>query len=122
MVRIITDSAADFEPFELEKLNISCIPLKVLLGGTEYEENINLSKTEFYDLLRTTGEFPKTAQASPQVLTNLFKEAAAAGFVNLKGHRLVGGMRASIYNAMPYEGVVALVDFMKKFAENNPKA
>ena len=47
------------------------------------------------------------------------KEAAAAGFVNLKGHRLVGGMRASIYNAMPIEGVKALVEFMKKFAAEN---
>ena len=46
----------------------------------------------------------------------------AAGLKNLKGHRSVGGMRASIYNAMPYEGVEALVEFMKEFAENNPKA
>ena len=42
-------------------------------------------------------------------------EAAAAGLVNLKGHRLVGGMRASIYNAMPEEGVRALVEFMDRF-------
>ncbi len=49
------------------------------------------------------------------------KEAAAEGLVNLKGHRSVGGMRASIYNAMPYAGVEKLVDFMKAFAENNPK-
>ena len=49
-------------------------------------------------------------------------EAAKAGLKNLKGHRSVGGMRASIYNAMPYEGVEALVAFMKKFAEENPKA
>ena len=49
-------------------------------------------------------------------------EAAKAGLKNLKGHRSVGGMRASIYNAMPKEGVEALVAFMKKFAEENPKA
>ena len=49
------------------------------------------------------------------------KEATAAGFVNLKGHRSVGGMRASIYNAMPKEGVEKLVAFMKEFAKNNPK-
>ena len=49
-------------------------------------------------------------------------EAAKAGLKNLKGHRSVGGMRASIYNAMPYEGVEALVAFMKKFAAENPKA
>ena len=49
------------------------------------------------------------------------KEASAAGLKNLKGHRSVGGMRASIYNAMPYEGVEKLVAFMKEFAQNNPK-
>ena len=49
------------------------------------------------------------------------KEASAAGLKNLKGHRSVGGMRASIYNAMPYEGVEKLVKFMKEFAQNNPK-
>ena len=49
------------------------------------------------------------------------QEAAANGLVNLKGHRSVGGMRASIYNAMPYEGVEALVAFMKEFAKKNPK-
>ena len=46
-------------------------------------------------------------------------EAAEAGFVNLKGHRLVGGMRASIYNAMPPEGIDKLVDFMEKFRKEN---
>ena len=47
------------------------------------------------------------------------KEAEKAGFVNLKGHRTVGGMRASIYNAMPKKGVETLVAFMKKFEEEN---
>ena len=49
------------------------------------------------------------------------KEADAAGLKNLKGHRSVGGMRASIYNAMPEAGVEKLVEFMKKFAAENPK-
>ena len=49
-------------------------------------------------------------------------EASKAGLKNLKGHRSVGGMRASIYNAMPVEGVEALIKFMKEFAANNPKA
>ena len=49
------------------------------------------------------------------------KESTEAGLVNLKGHRSVGGMRASIYNAMPIEGVEKLVAFMKEFAEKNPK-
>ena len=47
------------------------------------------------------------------------KAAEEAGFVNLKGHRTVGGMRASIYNAMPIEGVEKLVEFMKKFEAEN---
>ena len=47
------------------------------------------------------------------------KESTAAGFVNLKGHRSVGGMRASIYNAMPIEGVEKLVDFMTEFEKQN---
>ncbi len=58
---------------------------------------------------------------NPDLDAKFAKEAAAAGLKNLKGHRSVGGMRASIYNAMPYEGVDALVTFMKKFAEENPK-
>ena len=56
-------------------------------------------------------------------LDNKFvKEAKEAGIVNIKGHRTVGGMRASIYNAMPLEGVEALIAFMKKFEEENYNA
>ncbi|MBQ6585727.1 MAG: 3-phosphoserine/phosphohydroxythreonine aminotransferase, partial [Coriobacteriales bacterium] len=55
----------------------------------------------------------------PDTDATFVKAAAAEGLVNLKGHRLVGGIRASIYNAMPIEGVQALVDFMKKFEAEN---
>lgn len=79
MVRIITDSAADFEPVELEQMNISCIPLKVLLGGTEYEENVNLTKNQFFSLLASTGDTPKSSQPSPEFLMDLFAEAKKAG-------------------------------------------
>ena len=79
MVRIITDSAADFEPAELQQLNITCIPLTVIFDEKEYRENINLSKEEFYQLLDQTEGFPKTAQASPQILQELFEQAQAAG-------------------------------------------
>jgi phosphoserine aminotransferase len=53
--------------------------------------------------------------------TKFVKDAAAAGFLDLSGHRSVGGCRASVYNAMPIEGVQALIDFMKAFKEANPK-
>lgn len=56
---------------------------------------------------------------SDELNAKFVKEATAAGFVNLKGHRSVGGMRASIYNAMPIEGVEKLVDFMAEFEKNN---
>ena len=79
MVRLITDSAADFEPWEYEKLNITCIPLTVFFGDTEYQENVNLSKDQFYTYLAASPNHPKTAQPSPQILLDLFEEAKKAG-------------------------------------------
>ena len=64
MVRIITDSAADFEPAELEKLNIICIPLTVLVGQRDYRENVDLTKDGFYELLKGSESFPKTSLSS----------------------------------------------------------
>ena len=56
---------------------------------------------------------------SDELDAKFVKEASANGFINLKGHRTVGGMRASIYNAMPVEGVRRLVEFMKEFERKN---
>lgn len=78
MVRIITDSAADFEPQEYEKLGVACIPLRVAFGDAEYHENVDLSKARFYELLLGNGEFPKTSQAAPVVLEELIANAKAA--------------------------------------------
>ena len=75
MVRIITDSAADFEPHEIAQLNISCIPIAVMLGEEQYEENVNLTKDQFFQLLKSTGASPKTAQPAPSYLMDLFAEA-----------------------------------------------
>ena len=79
MIRIITDSAADFEPRELEQLNITCIPLSVRFGETDYQENVDLTKDGFYELLLNSQEPPKTSQASPQILLDLFEEARDSG-------------------------------------------
>jgi len=103
------------------------------LGGLEKMEQINIEKAKIlYDFLDESAMFRGTVVKEDRSLMNVpfvtdddelnakfIKEATAAGFVNLKGHRTVGGMRASIYNAMPTEGVVALVDFMKKFETEN---
>ncbi len=78
MIRIITDSAADFEPWELAQLNVACIPLTVAFGETEFQENLTLTKDQFYGLL-SSGGTPKTSQASPQVLIDLFEEAHSQG-------------------------------------------
>ena len=78
MVHIITDSAADLEPREYEALGVTCIPLWVAFGDREYQENVDLSKDRFYELLLEGGEFPKTSQASPAVLEEIFERAKEA--------------------------------------------
>ena len=103
------------------------------MGGLEVMKERNEKKAKLlYDYLDSSKLFKGTVEKDSRSLMNVpfvtgdkdldakfVKEAKAAGFVNLKGHRTVGGMRASIYNAMPYEGVEALVAFMKKFEEEN---
>ncbi|MDD3403297.1 MAG: 3-phosphoserine/phosphohydroxythreonine transaminase [Hespellia sp.] len=103
------------------------------LGGLEKMKEINEAKAKIlYDYLDQSSLFKGTVVAKDRSLMNVpfvtgdkeldakfVAEAKAAGFENLKGHRTVGGMRASIYNAMPTEGVKALVEFMKKFEEEN---
>lgn len=79
MIRIITDSAADFEPHEYAQMQVQCIPLTVLFGETTYHETENLTKDQFYTLLAQSGQFPKTSQPSPQVLADYLEDAKAAG-------------------------------------------
>ena len=79
MVQIITDSAADLQPQEYEQLGVTCIPLRVAFGDDEYQENVDLGKDRFYELLTGSGEFPKTSQASPAVLEALFERAKDQG-------------------------------------------
>ncbi len=79
MVRIITDSAADLQPREYDALGATCIPLHVAFGDREYQENVDLSKEKFYELLLGSEEFPKTAQPSPAVLEELLADAKEKG-------------------------------------------
>lgn len=99
------------------------------LGGVEAIEKVNIEKSNLlYNLLDESKFYRATAEADSRSRMNVtfttpdkdtdalfVKEAAAQGLLNLKGHRLTGGIRASIYNAMPVEGVKALAEFMKKF-------
>ena len=103
------------------------------LGGLEAMAERNRKKAEIlYNFLDNSKMFKGTVVPEDRSLMNVpfvtdseelnakfIKEAKEAGFVNLKGHRTVGGMRASIYNAMPIEGVEKLVEFMTKFEKEN---
>ena len=103
------------------------------MGGLEVMKQRNEEKAKvLYDFLDQSKLFKGTVVKEDRSLMNVpfvtgseeldakfVKEAKEAGFENLKGHRTVGGMRASIYNAMPKEGVEKLVSFMKKFEEEN---
>ncbi|MGL6174020.1 MAG: 3-phosphoserine/phosphohydroxythreonine transaminase [Cellulosilyticaceae bacterium] len=103
------------------------------IGGIEEIERRNKQKAQLlYEYLDSSKLFKGTAAYKDRSLMNIpfitgdealdevfIKEAKKVGLVNLKGHRSVGGMRASIYNAMPVEGVEALVEFMKQFEANH---
>jgi len=105
------------------------------LGGLEVMKEMNQKKADLlYSYLDSQDYYKAPVEKNSRSMMNVTfvtgnadldkkfaSEAGKNGLKNLKGHRSVGGMRASIYNAMPYEGVVALVDFMKKFAEENQK-
>ena len=102
-------------------------------GGLEAMKERNEKKAKIlYDYLDESKLFKGTVEKASRSLMNVpfvtgdpdldakfVKEAKEAGLENLKGHRTVGGMRASIYNAMPIEGVEKLVEFMKKFEKEN---
>ena len=103
------------------------------MGGLAEMQRRNIEKAQIlYDYLDASELFKGTVRREDRSLMNVpfvtgdkeldaefVKEATAAGLVNLKGHRTVGGMRASIYNAMPKEGVEALVKFMGDFEKEH---
>ena len=103
------------------------------MGGLTEMEKRNKRKAELlYSFLDSSKLFKATVQGKDRSLMNVpfvtgneeldakfVSEAKKAGLINIKGHRTVGGMRASIYNAMPYEGVEKLVEFMRKFEAEN---
>jgi len=103
------------------------------IGGLEAMEKLNQDKAKvMYDFLDSSSLFKGTVAAADRSLMNVpfvtgdadldakvVAYTKAAGFENLKGHKSVGGLRASIYNAMPKEGVEALVECLKKFEEEN---
>ncbi|MBF0578604.1 3-phosphoserine/phosphohydroxythreonine transaminase [Erysipelotrichaceae bacterium RD49] len=114
-------------------VGLVCKWLEDEIGGLEEMEKINHKKAAIlYDYLDSSKMFSNPVAVEDRSYVNIpfvtgnpdldkkfIAQAKEAGFENLKGHRTVGGMRASIYNAMPVEGVEKLVAFMKKFEEEN---
>ena len=103
------------------------------MGGIAEMEKINKYKAGLlYDFIDGSDFYTNSVAKEDRSIMNVpfvtpskelddafVKQAAASGLLTLKGHRLVGGMRASIYNAMPVEGVKALIEFMNKFELEN---
>ena len=79
MVRIITDSGADFGTEQIKKLNITCVPMPVTFGDREYIENENITKDEFYEMLQNEKKFPRTSQPAPSRLMDIFQETMDRG-------------------------------------------
>ena len=133
--RVAADNGSMYNTPPCYSIYVAGLVFKWLLetGGLEEREKINVKKANIlYDFLDNSKLFKATADKEVRSLMNVcfvtgdadkdkdFVSAASkAGFVNLKGHRVVGGMRASIYNAMPVEGVEALVEFMKNYEKEN---
>jgi len=103
------------------------------IGGLEEMEKLTRKRASLlYDYIDESKLYSNPVAKEDRSYTNIpfvtgdaeldkrfVKEAKEAGLVNLKGHRTLGGMRASLYNAMPMEGVYALINFMKKFEKEN---
>ena len=103
------------------------------IGGVPAIEEINRKKAKMlYDYIDSTPFYQNNVEKNCRSIMNVpfvtsskelddkfVKEAEEAGLVNIKGHKVVGGMRASIYNAMPVEGIETLIEFMKKFEKEN---
>ncbi len=133
--RVAADNGSMYNTPPCYSIYVAGLVFKWLLetGGLEEREKINIKKANIlYDYLDNSKLFHATADKANRSLMNVCfvtgdaekdkdfcAKASKAGFVNLKGHRSVGGMRASIYNAMPIEGVEALVEFMKEYEKEN---
>ena len=110
MVKIITDSASDFEPNELKKLMIDCIPLSVNFGDEEYKDNVTISKDEFFDKLKNTTETVKTSQPSLHDIAEEFEKGGTEDFVarTLAVDRSIWAILQRPYNTSMDSGVSIL--------------
>ena len=113
MVIIATDSAADFEMYELEKMNVTYLPMSVSFGEDNYLENISISKEQFFERLKTDPNFPKTSQPAPALFEDLFTKAKENGdeVVYLPLSTGLSGdyqTAMSVKNVVDYDGIYVI--------------
>ena len=117
MKTIINEAVKPNFRAECDKLLSALSKNKKIIENGLLSEKIQLAK---FNISEKLSDIENWFRRPSKELDDAFvKEADARGFKNIKGHRSVGGMRASLYNAFPAEGVVALVDFMKEFEAKN---
>ncbi len=119
MVRIITDSASDFEPLELQLLNVECVPMTINFGDVTYKENINLTKRMFYNLLKTHSQTPKTSQPSPECFEKIFKEAEKKGdevVAILISSKISGTYQCGKYVSSGFKNKIYIIDSLSASA------
>ena len=79
MIRILLDSSADFSAQEAKERNLELVPINITINGNNYLDGVDITKDEFYELLTSSEEFPKTAQPSPQDYVDIFEDAKEKG-------------------------------------------
>lgn len=79
MIKILVDTSADYTVEEIKEKGMELVPISITFGDTDYKDTIDLDKDHFYELLTTSGEFPKTAQPSPQEYVEAFEKAEENG-------------------------------------------
>ncbi len=108
-IRIITDSAADYLIPEIEKRNITCVPMAVTFGDTTYLDGKDITKEAFFEMLLEGKEFPKTSQPSPDSFLECFREAKAAGDTVI-AILISGALSGTIQSAMIAKDMVEYED------------
>lgn len=109
MVRFLVDTGADYEMSDLREQGIQNVSMKIQVGGKEYKDGVELGKNQFYELLTTSEEFPKTSQPSPQDFVEIFED------VKEKGDEMICVLIASKLSGTYQSGVLAksIVDYDK---------
>lgn len=109
MIRILVDSSSDYSLEEVKAKEIDLVPISITIGEKTYLDGIDFGRDEFYEILQTSGEFPKTSQPSPQAFLDIFKE------VKQKGDELVCILLSSELSGTYQSAVLAksMVDYEK---------